>query len=236
MMTRAVRRRLRFILDSYRSGRSRDVSTVALVALAACACTPGETTAARTLVPFFEAVQTEDLDSLFCLVAGASEAAQAGSDPAASRAVFDQWAQDGYDAYLEGRDRGWVELDDQGLALVKLFALGRGTFLSYAGVSAAGPDAFRVVTDVRFGYSHIDLSRFTPGTTFYFGGAPTGRVEPVRVPHGSGEVSAELLESARIVWTLVRTPPAAGCPGGWVVATAEPAEGSEITSEVTWVF
>jgi hypothetical protein len=150
--------------------------------------------------------------------------------------VFDGWALDQFEAYDEGRDRGWVDLDDQGLALVKLFALGRGAFFSYAGVRSAGPDVLRVVTDVRFGYSHIDLSRFTPGTTFYFCGAPTGRVEPVRIPHGSGEVTAELLEAARIVWTLVRTPPAGGCPGGWAVASAEPVEGSETTTEVTWVF
>jgi hypothetical protein len=100
----------------------------------------------------------------------------------------------------------------------------------------AGPDAVVVESRIRFGYAHIDLSPFSPGTTFYVCGAPVGRVYPIRVPVGSGEVTLEVLDGVRVAWTLVRVPAAAGCPGGWRVASGEPVEGSATTIEITWVF
>ena len=93
-----------------------------------------------------------------------------------------------------------------------------------------------VETDLRFGYGHVDLSGFSPGTTFYLSGAPVGQVRTVRVPEGSGEVVLDLLESVRVRWTLVRGGPVGGCPGGWTVASAKPVEGSEKTIEITWIF
>ena len=129
-----------------------------------------------------------------------------------------------------------VDLDEQGLALVKLFALGRGTFFSNRASRSTGRDVYVVESEVRFGYAHVDLSGFSPGTTFYICGKPVGRVWPIRVPAGAGEVTVDALTSVRLEWTLVRARPTAACPGGWTVAGVSPVEGSEITSEITWVF
>ena len=93
-----------------------------------------------------------------------------------------------------------------------------------------------VESEVRFGYAHIDLSRFSPGTTLYACGAPVGRVHPIRIPAGSREITLELLERVTVRWTLVETEPAGECAGGWAVASGEPVEGSEVTTTVTWMF
>lgn len=201
------------------------------VALAAAACNPAARTAEETIPPFLEAVQTEDLDRLYCMVAGAAE----GDDPQ-RRAGFEAWATERYEDYLRGRELGRVELDEHGLVLVKLFSLGRGTFFTYGPAKAADSNVVVVDTEIHFGYAHIDLSRFTPGTTFYVCGVPVGRVEPVKIPPGSGQVSVELLDTVRVRWTLVKVAPLGDCRNEWTVASAVPVEGSESSTEITWVF
>jgi hypothetical protein len=206
------------------------------VALLAVACSPGPRTPSETVREYYDAVQGRDFDRLYCLMAGVSEAVELGTTEAERRDGFERWARAYYEAYEAGRDEGWVGLDEQGLALVKLFVLGRGTFVTHDRARPAGPDAVVVESRIRFGYAHIDLSPFSPGTTFYVCGAPVGRVYPIRVPVGSGEVTLEVLDGVRVAWTLVRVPAAAGCPGGWRVASGEPVEGSATTIEITWVF
>ena len=200
---------------------------LALGALFASACSSGRGDARETLTAYLAAVQAEDLARLRCLVAGAE---QAGEEE------FADWASRRYEAYLEGRDAGRIELDDQGVALVKLFALGKGTFFDIAAVSRPAEEVLAVDTELRFAYAHLDLSGFSPGTTLYMAGAPAGRVYALRVPEGGGEMTHDLLDSVRVRWTLARAEPAGGCPGGWTVASAEPVEGSEQTLEVTWIF
>jgi hypothetical protein len=206
--------------------------------VAACALVEGcgqEAGLARdTIASYVEAVQERDLDRLYCLVAGAAEAGR--EDEAAARAQFAVWALERFADYDEGRDRGRVELDDQGIVLVKLFALGKGTYFGYGPTLSPEPGILVVDMDLRFGYGHVDLSGFSPGTTFYLAGAPVGQVRTMRVPEESGEVVLELLESVRVRWTLVRGDPVGGCPGGWTVSSAVPVEGSEKTAEITWIF
>jgi hypothetical protein len=169
-------------------------------------------------------------------MAGASEAVELGATDAERRVGFRDWARAYYGAYELGRDEGQVELDEQGLALIKLFSLGRGTFTTDERTRSAGPDAILVESRIRFGYAHVDLSPFSPGTTLYVCGAPVGRVYPVRIPGGPGEVGVDALDTVTVEWTLVRTPATEGCPEGWAVASGTPVEGSETTVEVTWVF
>jgi len=206
-----------------------------LLVLAGC----GQTgpTASESVEEFIEAVQSHDLDSLYCLMAGASDAEELGADEAERRAGFESWAQALYDSYTEGRDEGRVDLDEQGLVLVKLFSLGRGTYFAHMGSRAAGPDVRVLTSEVRFGYANADLSRFSPGTTFYVSGAPVGRAHAIRVPSGSEEVTVEVLTHVQLEWTLLRTAPGAGrCSGRWAVASLTWVEGSEHSTEVTWVF
>jgi len=202
--------------------------------LAGCETSP---TAPETVEAYVEAVQSHDLDALYCLMAGASQAQELGAEETERRAGFESWALALYDSYTEGRDEGWVDLDEQGLVLVKLFSLGRGTYFTDTGSRSVGPDVRVLTSEVRFGYSNVDLSRFSPGTTFYVSGPPVGRVHAIRVPAGSEEVTVDLLTNVRLEWTLLRTPPGEGpCSGHWAVASLTWVEGSVRSTEVTWVF
>ena len=66
-------------------------------------------------------------------------------------------------------------------------------------------------------------------------GLAKGSGEPNR--NKVGKVTrAQVLESVKIEWTLVRSDPTLGCPGGWAVASVVPVPGSGVTRQVTWVF
>jgi len=208
----------------------------AMIALA-CAhagCGPGERVAEQTLVDYVEAVQSEDLDALFCLSAGTASATELGETAGQRRAGFEDWAHDRYARYLEGRDEGEVPLDGHGIVLVKLFALGRGTYYQVTGTRGVGDDGLEVETRLRFGYPELDLSRLSPGTTFYLCGTPPGTVHPVVVPAFHREVALDVLDTITVRWTLLREPAEAGCDERWTVASVEPVEGTAVARSVVW--
>jgi hypothetical protein len=208
-----------------------------LIVLGLAGCGPAGPTAQETIESFVEAVQSQDLDALYCLMAGASQAEELGKDDLERRAGFESWALALYESYLRGRDEGWVDLDPQGLALVKLFALGRGTFFVHTVSRSTGPDVRVIRSEVRFGYANVDLSVFSPGTTFYVCGPPVGRVHAIRVPAEPEEIAVEVLATVQLEWTLLRTPPGGGaCNGRWAVASLSWVEDSVQSTEVTWVF
>ena len=204
--------------------------------LVSVSCGPGTGLAHRVLDPFLADVQNENLDGLYCRMTGAAESEDLGADDEARRDGFEIWARTLYDAYEQGREEGWVELDEHGISAVKLFALGKGTYFEISEARQAGPDAIRVRMELRFGYSAIDLSRFSPGTTFYVCGVPPGTVHAIRKPVGRAEESAEVLDRLSLEWTLVRKPAAGGCPGGWTVASVVPVEQGWSSKQVTWIF
>lgn len=201
----------------------------------ATACATGSDSPTETLAAFYEAVQAQDLDRLYCLSAGAVEAPELGASEAERRRGFERWVRALDEAYEAGRDEGRVELDPQGYLLVRLLSLGRGTFATHE-VTGRERDRVLVESRLRFGYAHVDLSPLPPGTTFYACGAPVGRVHALRVPAGRGEVGAEVLDAVTVAWTLVRAAPGATCPARWAVASAEPVVGSAETIDVTWSF
>jgi len=210
-----------------RSGRCPSILAGAAWCIFLVACGPGTPTGERTVFSFVEAVQSEDLDRLYCLTAG---------DAPVDRDEFAGWVRARYDAYLEGRERGEVELDGSGIALVKLLTLGRGTFFTLRGTRAI-PDGGLVVSGtVRLAYAHIPLSGFPSGTTIYLAGTPPGRVRPVRIPARSEEITVEALETLDLVWTLVGTPGDRGCLDEWAVASVAPVDGTARTVEITWIF
>lgn len=196
----------------------------------------GQRSAKETVLLFQSAVQQEDLAQLYCLSAGASGSAELGDDEGERRAGFAAWARAQYDVYREGRDRGWVELDGDAIRTVKLFSLGRGTFFEFDPAQRLDADSMLLPVQLRFGYGQLDLSRLSPGTTFYLNGVPVGSVHPVRVPSRAREIRLEVLDRVTVEWTLVREERQGGCPGGWAVSSAIPLEGSELTTEITWVF
>jgi len=218
--------------NGVRRGR---LAALCCLALLLAACWPGPRTAQDTLLEYMNAVQEEDLEALFCLSAGAAQADELGVTEEERRANFRTWAGEWYRAYQDGREAGRVEIGDHGVALVKLFSLGRGTFYEVLGTRVAAPGTVEVDTLLRFGYSGIDLSRFSPGTTFYLCGAPPGVVHPVRMePYR--EVSLEVLDTVAVRWTMVREEASGNCPARWAVASAAPLEETVGTERITWVF
>jgi hypothetical protein len=217
-------------------GRAGRGAALLLLGFAVMACLPGRGEAERTLIAFLDAVQAENLDTLYCRLAGASHKESGIDDPAARRAAFDAWARARYETYLAGRDRGGVELEDDGIALVKTFALGKGTFYRIVEVRPRSLTHLEVDTEVRFAYGHIDLGVLTPGVTFYAAGAPPGRIHATRVPEGHDSITQELLESVTVRWTLRRMPASEACPAGWTVEAARPVPQSATTTRITWTF
>ncbi len=193
-------------------------------------------TAEETIILYASAVQNQDLDQLYCLSAGASDAEELGRDDASRRAGFEAWALAQYEHYLTGRDEGWVELDGSPIPLVKLFSLGRGTYSEFDPASDVAGRGKRIPARLTFGYSQIDLSRFSPGTTFYLTGVPVGTTHPIDVPSGYREVTVEVLDSIRVEWTLVRQDAGESCPAGWAVASAVAIENTALPTRLTWIF
>lgn len=199
----------------------------ALLVLSA-ACGPGQRSATEAIEPFLSAVQEENLDALACRMAGA-----AGTP----RSDFAAWAAARLEAYREGRDAGRVDVGEDGIVAVKLLGLGRGTYFELHDARRVGSNGLRVRMDLRLGYQAMDLSGFSPGTTFYLCGVPVGRVYAIRKPAGQGEESVEVLDRISLEWTLVHEQEdGRGCPARWAVATVAPIEGTATSRSVTWVF
>jgi hypothetical protein len=212
------------------------VPLLVCAALASVACGAPAQTPEEALVAYMNAVQQRNHDALFCLSSGAAEAPELGADATARRAAFSSWADAEYLAYEEGRDEGFVELNESGIRGVKLFALGRGTFFTPGVVMARGPDAAMLRTELTFGYGHVDLSRLSPGTTFYLCAEPVGATVPVRVPAGNREITVDVLEHLTLDWSLTRTEGSDGCANGWAVAGVAPVQGTAQPAELTLVF
>jgi len=200
---------------------------LALVGALVAGCIPGEATGRRVIEQFVTAVQEQDLEALRCLLAGAARS---------DRDEFRAWARARYQDYLDGRDRGVVDLEGDGVVLVKAFALGRGTFYSITRTRYRGGGELRVWTGVRFGYGQANYGVFSPGTTFYLAGDPVGTIVAVRVPYEPGEITREVLDTVDVEWTLANVAEDGGCPGGWVVESVRPVPGTATTAVVTWPF
>lgn len=195
-----------------------------------------EPTPQEIVTQYAEAVQQRNLNRLYCLSAGAAGAEELGQDEAQRRESFEAWADAQYMTYEDGRDLGHVELDGNAIPLVKLLALGSGTFSSLDAPRAVGTDGRVLTAQLRFGYDQIDLSRYSPGTTLYFNGSPVGKVRPLQIPQMFRRVSLDVLETVSVMWTLVQQPAVENCPAGWKIVSVEPVNGSERSTSISWEF
>jgi GNAT superfamily N-acetyltransferase len=209
------------------------LAAAAALLLAGCAA---ERSPRECLLEFTRAIQDRDAATLFCLSAGAAGSDSLGADPEARRDGFERWLEEELRVYEEARDEGAVELSGHGVRLVKLLAIGRGTFYQEVGRTGVGDDGLLLRTRLDMAYSQIDLSGLSPGTTFYVATAPVGRVVPVVVPAQAKEIRVEVLESVMVDWTLLREEAVDGCPGGYKIASVEPVESSAETRPLTWLF
>jgi len=198
-----------------------------LLVLGAIGCGPGRQEAGESIRDYCRAVQEENLDAIYCRSAGASEG---------GREEFDLWAQSQYEEYLAGRDEGRVDIASGGIAMVKTFSLGKGTYYQVESVQQVADGVAEVTTRLTFGYGAIDLSGLLPGTTFYVCGTPAGIVHPVKVPYRSEQIEKTVLASLQLRWTLVRQEPLESCDSGWAVHGVEVVEGSVETDRLEWWF
>jgi hypothetical protein len=206
-----------------------------VVLLCATGCLPPGTIADQFLKDYFGAVQAQNADRLYCLLAGADDPALDDEARELRRRDFDAWVLSRYAEYLEGRDRGTVPLHAEGLTLVKTFALGKGTWFSRERVQRSG-DTMTIETELRFGYDHANWTRFSAGTTVYLASAPAGRVEPIVIPYRSSRISAKVLTGATVRWSLIRESQTPVCAAGWKLADARTLPESIETETLQWRF
>lgn len=218
-----------------RAGRLLALGLLAGAASLLPSCAPGRAVAEDVLTRFVDAVQQEDLDTLYCMLAGASASAGEPENPDAQRAEFDRWAGSRYIEYERMRDAGGGELGEDGLLLVKVFALGKGTYYTVE-TATFGEATLTVDTAVNFAYGQINYSGLSPGTTFYVAAAPPGRIKAIKIPSAADRITEEVLESLTVRWELARVEATSVCPAGWAVVSVAPVAGSETTSRVTWIF
>lgn len=211
--------------------------TALLLALFAFGCRADRPpTAEEVVTAFADAVQERDAVGLYCLSAGAVGAESLGGDAESRQEGFNRWFSEELLRYEAGRDEGEISLSGHGVQLVKLFALGRGTFYLTSSRRSEAEGALALVTDLQFGYAQIDLSRLSPGTTFYVASSPPGRVLPIEVPSGAKEISVEALESIKLEWSLTRGDERDRCAAGWRVASVAVVPGSAQTTSIRWIF
>jgi len=208
-------------------------TVAAALLLAGCAT---ERSPRECLLEFTRAIQDRDPATLFCLSAGAAGSDSLGVDSEARRDGFQRWFEEELRVYEEARDEGTIELSGHGVRLVKLLAIGRGTFYQEIGRTGVGDGGLLLRTRLDMAYSQIDLSGLSPGTTFYVATAPVGRVVPVVVPAQAKEIRVEVLESVMVDWTLLREEAVDGCPRGYKIASVEPVGSSAETRSLTWLF
>lgn len=218
-----------------RSPRSTGPSFTFAAVLLLAGCVT-ERTPRECLVEFTRAVQDRDAATLFCLSAGAAGSESLGADPDSRRDGFKRWLEAELLVYEEARDEGEIELSGHGVRLVKLLALGRGTFYQEVGRQGVGDGGVLLRIKLDMAYSTIDLSGLSPGTTFYVATTPIGRVVPVVVPAQAKEIRVEALESVMVDWTLLREEAIDGCPAGYKIASVEPLGTSAQTRSLTWLF
>jgi hypothetical protein len=207
---------------------NRILTGVALAAtLAMPGCGPGSGEVEEAIRDYCAAVQNQDLEQLTCLSTGAT-----GTDPD----QFHAWVESQYHEYLDGRDQGSVDVESGGIAMVKTFSIGHGTYYTVGQIRTVGEDTVEAILDLTFGYGSIDLSGLLPGTTFYVAGSPPGRVYGIKVPRYQDRIERQVLTSLQLAWTLVRQPGEGSCGPAWTVHSVEVVEGSVSTRRLEWFF
>lgn len=209
------------------SGNRTLVAAVLSVAAVSPSCGPGSREVEQAIRDYCAAVQNRDLAQLTCLSSGAADV-----DPD----QFHAWVESQYAAYLDGRDRGSVDVESGGIAMVKTFSIGHGTYYTVDQVRATGEGTVQAVLNLTFGYGAIDLSGLLPGTTFYVAGSPPGTVHGIVVPREREEIEREVLTSLRLIWTLVREEKTDGCDPAWTVHTVAVDPDSVRTTHLAWMF
>jgi len=206
------------------AGRPARAAVVACL-LAAGACGPGRRAAGEAIFPYIDAVQTSNYEALRCLYVGSSSA-----EP-----DFNAWVDQRLAAFEAGKAKGQVDLESDGIVMIKALGLGTGTLLGISSVRSKGED-LEVLTPATFNYDEIDAPSLPNQATFLVAVLPLGTVTTVHVREGSGRMTLDALKSLTLRWTLRRIEPRGDCRSEWGVASVAAVSSSAKTVRVEWRF
>ncbi len=201
------------------------------VLVAATGCGPGRRTAGEAIFPYIDAVQASNYELIRCLYAGP----QFPGGASASDTDFNAWVDSRLAAFEKGKARGQVDLEGDGIAMIKAFGLGTGTVLGIASVASRGGDV-EVLTPATFNYDQIDAPSLPDRAKFLVAVLPLGTVTTVEVKEGSGRMSLDALKSVTLRWTLKRVQRKGTCHSDWGVASVAAVPDSAKTVRVEWRF
>jgi hypothetical protein len=199
--------------------------------LAAMGCGPGRRTAGEAIFPYIDAVQAVDYQMLRCLYAG--ERPPAGR--AASGSEFKAWVDRRLAAFDTEKARGQVDLEDDGIVMIKAFGLGTGTLVGISSVTSRGSE-IEVLTPATFNYDQIDAPSLPNGATFLVAVLPLGTVTTVRVQEGTGRMTLDALKSLTLRWTLKPVERKGTCHSDFGVSSVAVVPDSARTVRVEWKF
>jgi hypothetical protein len=199
--------------------------------LAASGCGPGRRTAGEAVFPYIDAVQAADYQTLRCLYAG--ERLPGGR--AASGSEFKAWVDRRLAAFEAEKSRGQVDLEDDGIVMIKALGLGTGTLVGISSVKPRGIE-IEVLTPATFNYDQIDAPGLPNGATFLVAVLPLGTVTTVRVQEGVGRMTLDALKSLTLRWTLKRVERKGSCHSDFGVASVAVVPESARTVRVEWKF
>jgi hypothetical protein len=199
--------------------------------LAAGGCGPGRRAAGEAIFPYIDAVQASNYDLIRCLYAGP----QLLGGTAAADTDFNAWVDGRLAAFEKGKSRGQVDLESDGITMIKAFGLGTGTLLGIASVRSKGGD-LEVLTPATFNYDEIDAPSLPDKATFLVAVLPLGTVTTVEIKEGSGRMSLDVLKNLTFRWTLKRVEPKGICRSDWRVASVAAVPESAKTVRVEWKF
>ncbi len=201
------------------------------VVLATAGCGPGRRTAGEAIFPYIDAVQASNYPLIRCLYAGGRFPGGA----AASDTEFNAWVDRRLGDFEKGKGRGQVDLESDGITMIKAFGLGTGTSLGITSVRSRR-DELEVLTPATFNYDQIDAPSLPDRAKFLVAVLPLGTVTTVEVKEGSGRMSLDALKSLTLRWTLKRIEPKGSCRSEWGVASVAVVPESAKTVRVEWKF
>jgi hypothetical protein len=161
------------------------------------------------LAGWFEAIHERDYERL-ARYDGSAPSDRSRMEEQMPPTAFDEWVA-GVEAALAAwerdRDRGVLDPDPGGYALVRATLLGRGVFWQ-VGDRREADGGFDVEIKLNFGYGEIPYGTLPAGSTVYLLGYPLGTVYPIVLGEGQ-EHELDLLEHA---WVTARLVEPAGEP------------------------
>lgn len=157
------------------------------------------------MVSYLRAVQERDTVTLLDLAAAyvLEQRDTPEPDQEALQRRYEAMVDARYEGWMADRDEGRLQLDPDGIALIRALKLGRGAYYETVASGRTSPERAFLVHEVRLAYRSIDLSGLPAGTTIYLLGAPLGTVHhPVIGKHEPA--GRRLLDRLWIRWDLVQ--------------------------------